>query len=439
MQFIRYRLLTVILIGVLTSALSLIALVRVLSVTAVQRRERAQQAVRQELDRLAAAGPAGAAEILAAPPALTLIGLRGGVWDGKTPLAATSGQRELFPGLPPDWRPVLVQALSASAAGRDHAVVEQALGGGLLIVAAAPPALPGRGVVWVGYLVPPAHYWHFWLTIVILLAAATALLFSIAVWAVVSFERSASEQERLSHELSQKERLAALGRVVAGVAHEVRNPLASIKLRLDLAAAGAGSQLVPPVAQAITHASSEIARLDRLVADLLVISGRQVGPRARASLGALIRARTEALLPWAQSRGISFEAHGDAAAVIETEKVGRALDNLLRNAVEASPRGATVRAEVVETADAFLLRVEDDGPGVPRSDELFEPFFTTKSDGTGLGLAISRAIARAHGGDLTYSRIERAHSGEGAGAATRFELRLGKSSPDAAAIEDAAA
>ena len=99
------------------------------------------------------------------------------------------------------------------------------------------------------------------------------------------------------------------------------------------------------------------------------------------------------------------------------DALARALDNVLRNAVEASPLGATVEAVVDADDDRVRVRVADRGEGVPsgRAGEIFEPFFTTKPDGTGLGLAISRAIARAHGGDLTYGRD---------GTVTRLQLTL---------------
>jgi signal transduction histidine kinase len=225
--------------------------------------------------------------------------------------------------------------------------------------------------------------------------------------------------DHLSRALAQKERLAALGRVAAGVAHEVRNPLASIKLRLDLTADG---ELPDGARKAIASASAEIARLDRLVSDLLLVAGNKLGPRRAVDLGSLTQARVEALRPWAAARGVTVRASGDGDADVDSEAVARALDNLLRNAVEASPSGAAVEVRVGHAGDgaapeSMLVEIEDHGSGVApaRATELFEPFFTTKAEGTGLGLAISRAIARAHGGDVTYAR---------AGAVTRFSLAL---------------
>jgi signal transduction histidine kinase len=106
----------------------------------------------------------------------------------------------------------------------------------------------------------------------------------------------------------------------------------------------------------------------------------------------------------------------------DPDALTRAVDNLLRNAVEASPRGASVRARAGETVQegpaSCFVQITDRGAGVPadRAAELFEPFFTTKADGTGLGLALARAVATAHKGTLTYMRDR---------DVTRFTLTLG--------------
>lgn len=466
MWFFRYRLLTVLAIGIVTSALSLTALVRVLSITRDQRRERALDAVSQQVERLRVAGRGGsqgsasALQALSAPAAGSMIGMRGGyVQPGATPR---------YEDLPPEWARPLAQVLQQSREQQARAMYVAPVDSWLLVLGAQPTA--AGELAWAGLLLPPPHYWRFWMAIVVLLTLATALLVTTAISAVVSFRRSAAalnrcllalaedlatpvprprvlelvevadgirrlaerlvqareEQARLHQELSQKDRLAALGRVVAGVAHEVRNPLASIKLRLDLAAV---DRTLPPAAElAIGHASAEIDRLDRLVADLLMAAGRQVGPRGAMSLGALLRARTEALGPWAALRGVTFSVHGDGTAVIDGESVARAVDNLLRNAVEASPPASVVTAEVTLTNTTCCVGISDCGAGIANSAELFEPFFTTKPDGTGLGLAISRAIARAHGGEVSYIRRE-AEPGRGEPARTCFELTLAREAP----------
>ncbi|HVV49584.1 MAG TPA: HAMP domain-containing sensor histidine kinase, partial [Polyangia bacterium] len=336
--------------------------------------------------------------------------------------------------------------VAGSAAPAD---AEAEIDGGQVVVRVAPTA--GGALLWAAVEVRPSPTLQSWRLLVVALAFSALLLVASASYSLLSVRRAASGlqgavaalgddltapvprseirelddiavgigalarrleeargiQERMGRELARQERLAALGRVVAGVAHEVRNPLASIKLRLDLAAGG-GVALPPEARAAIDHASSEITRLDRLVADLLIVAGRALGPRAPLDVGALLRSRAEALGPWAALRGVTIGTRGGGRAVGDGDALARALDNVLRNAVEASPEGATVEASV-ETDEALLrVRVADRGAGVPpgRAGEIFEPFFTTKPDGTGLGLAISRAIARAHGGDLTYARAE---------------------------------
>src|SRR5262249_4375258 len=155
----------------------------------------------------------------------------------------------------------------------------------------------GDKVVWAGYLVPPPVWLRSWQIVVFFLTFATALLVVVSIVVALRLARSREIEAELQRELAQKERLAALGRVAAGVAHEVRNPLASIKLRLVLAAAGAA--LPTDVESALSNASSEIARLDRLVSDLLVVAGRKTGPREPRSLGELAESRAQVMQPWA--------------------------------------------------------------------------------------------------------------------------------------------
>jgi signal transduction histidine kinase len=444
---IRYRLLSIVILGLVTSALSLFALERALSTSMTVRRQKAHDIVTAEVDRLAATTPS--IEAREAGSASTYLGVRGGWVHDATELARA-------PGLPATWVPTLVDIVGRADLEHGRVVGELDLAPNTVVVAAA-PAKSG-GFAWATYLVVPLAALQTWRLITIALAIATALLVFTAVWATLSFRRSAAAlnatltalgkdlttpvprpraaelagiadgiramsrdlqtsreaTERLGRELAQKERLAALGRVAAGVAHEVRNPLASIKLRLDLTTAG---ELPESARKAVAAASAEIARLDRLVSDLLLVAGNKLGPRSAVGVGALVRARVESLQPWAQMRGVKLEASGDGDADIDAESVARAIDNLVRNAVEASPAEGTVEVRVGDTAEAVLVQIEDHGAGVEpaRAAELFEPFFTTKAEGTGLGRAISRAIARAHGGDVTYAR---------AGEVTRFSLSL---------------
>ncbi|HEX3345135.1 MAG TPA: HAMP domain-containing sensor histidine kinase, partial [Polyangiaceae bacterium] len=223
------------------------------------------------------------------------------------------------------------------------------------------------------------------------------------------------ERERLTTALGERERLAALGRIAAGIAHEVRNPLASMKLRADLARTS--GEATPAVARDLDDIASEIARLDRLVSDLLVVAGRRAGPQEEVDLRVVVARRAALLAPWATEKGTSVAVDGEARANVDPDAIARAVDNLLRNAVEASASGGRVDVHVGLEGGEASITVVDHGPGVPaaRAGELFEPFFTTKPSGTGLGLALARSVAGAHGGSLTYARE---------GETTRFTLTV---------------
>ncbi|MBK6461118.1 MAG: ATP-binding protein [Myxococcales bacterium] len=123
-------------------------------------------------------------------------------------------------------------------------------------------------------------------------------------------------------------------------------------------------------------------------------------------LVALAEARAELLRPAARLVGVTLDVTGQGRAVVNADDIGRALENLMRNAVEASPRGARVEVAVEQGSAGARVSIRDWGPGVDQQAEpcLFEPFFTQKAEGTGLGLVLSRATARAHGGDLRFER-----------------------------------
>lgn len=193
-----------------------------------------------------------------------------------------------------------------------------------------------------------------------------------------------------------QQRLAGLGRVVAGVAHEVRNPLAGIKLRLD---AMALRSLDERSRVDVEKCLREVGRLDRLVRALLLASRKRTVERVAFEAGPWLAERAE------QMNDPRIECEGAATIFGEREGLSGALDNLLRNALEASPTGI-VRAVVRDEEKRTIVEVIDDGPGVPpeRERELFEPFFTTKGAGTGLGLVLARAGVEAHGGTLEYAR-----------------------------------
>lgn len=229
---------------------------------------------------------------------------------------------------------------------------------------------------------------------------------------------------RLKEAMAQRHRdlrLTALGRMTASVAHEVRNPIAAMRLKAENALAA------PPArhADALAAMVTQIDRLEGLVQSLLaLVQPLHLQPR-RVALGDWLRERLETAGPAAQARGVRLAWHGDVSgeAVFDPVHAARAIDNLLDNAVRHAPDGGEVvlSAAVDAARCCCTLTVEDDGPGVPEAlrPQLFEPFATGRADGNGLGLALAREVALAHGGDLHYAP----RHADGSGGA-RFILEL---------------
>lgn len=234
--------------------------------------------------------------------------------------------------------------------------------------------------------------------------------------------------------LLRAERLAAMGRVTAQIAHEVRNPLSAMSLdaemlgeAIDQAAQGdeAARTEVRELSAAI---SREIDRLTGIVEQYLAFARGARLQLQPEDVRAVAAAAFEFQAPELQRAGLKFEQGlGEVPLWAEADagQLRQALLNLLRNAREAlQPLGhGTVKLLASATPNRIRLEVVDDGPGMPPElvARIGEPFLTTRPRGTGLGLAITRQIAREHGGELTC------HAAPGAG--TRFVLELPRAEP----------
>ncbi|MBS2025524.1 MAG: PTS transporter subunit EIIC [Deltaproteobacteria bacterium] len=232
-------------------------------------------------------------------------------------------------------------------------------------------------------------------------------------------------EQALERDLARGKRLAGLGRVVAGVAHEVRNPITGIKLTLQgLMRRGLDERASRDVQTCL----DEIARLDRVVGSLLLVSRTGGEAKTELELARLVDERLRHAQAVAAEKQVKLSRSGGALVDCNADTITRVVDNLLRNAIEASPAGGRVRVRLETDEHESRIVVEDDGLGVPaeRESELFEPFFTLKSEGTGLGLFLSRALVAAQGGRLTYARMNFTTS-------FTVALPLGAPEPDLAA------
>ena len=219
---------------------------------------------------------------------------------------------------------------------------------------------------------------------------------------VGDLEQARWRERALERDLARGKRLAGLGRVVAGVAHEVRNPITGIKLTLDgLLRRGLDER----GSRDVKICLEEIGRLDRVVGSLLLVSRSGIEQKADLELSRLVDERLRQAQAAAAERGVELSRRGTALAPCNADTIIRVVDNLVRNAIDASPQGGRVRVLLEADPDEARIVVEDRGAGVPaaREGELFEPFFTLKPDGTGLGLFMSRALVTAQGGRLTYA------------------------------------
>jgi PAS domain S-box-containing protein len=212
-----------------------------------------------------------------------------------------------------------------------------------------------------------------------------------------------TEEHELAVRTRRAERLAALGTMAAGLAHEIRNPLNAAHLQLALAQ----RRLARPIADvegasdAAELAATEMRRLATLVTEFLQFARPQPLRLSHVDLRATVRAIVDLFSPEATAAGCHL-AIADGAPVpvaIDDERMKQVVLNLVKNAVEAAGRGGHVEVDVGAREAEVFISVADDGPGLAEPDApIFEPFYTTKEEGTGLGLAIVHRIVADHTG-----------------------------------------
>jgi two-component system, sensor histidine kinase FlrB len=212
-----------------------------------------------------------------------------------------------------------------------------------------------------------------------------------------------TEAWRMRCTAARHERLAAMGEMVAGLAHQLRTPLASALLYTGHLA----NTALPPQQRADVagRAVERLRHLERLIQDMLIFARGEALGRESFSVCELVKELRDTIEPVAARGGVRFES--DCSAGTEQifgnrKEIASALTNLLENALQVLAQGGTVRLAAGVEGAVVAFRVRDNGRGIEPAmqDRLFEPFFTTRADGTGLGLAIARGVARAHGGDI---------------------------------------
>jgi two-component system sensor histidine kinase HydH len=224
--------------------------------------------------------------------------------------------------------------------------------------------------------------------------------------AAASLETANRELRESHDQLKRADRLSALGEIAAGLAHEIRNPLAGIKGALEIVQSRVNAGT--PEAEFSGIAATEVARLDSLVGEFLAYA-RPRDPEFRtARLSDVIEHVVLLLRPEAERAGIRI-THGDAARLpdlrMDPEQIQQVVFNVALNGIQAGPPGSELLIRTSYEQGWATVEIVDRGPGVAAEHRhrLFDPFFTTKTHGTGLGLAVSQRIMAAHGGRIEIS------------------------------------
>src|SRR4030095_15439900 len=224
----------------------------------------------------------------------------------------------------------------------------------------------------------------------------------------IALRREMAERQRLEREAQRAQHFALLGRLAAGVSHEIHNPLSAIFLNVDVLEEEL-RQPSPESASELTHALAEIktqlARLDDLLQYDVAVARVATIERTPQDLGVAVQAWAQEWLLLAIPQEVRLQLEGMEhldTVLFHASTLRRAILDLVQNALDAMPQGGTLTLRGEGTATQVQIQVRDTGSGIPTEQlpHLFEPLYTTKPEGTGLGLYIMQEIVSAHGGKV---------------------------------------
>lgn len=219
-----------------------------------------------------------------------------------------------------------------------------------------------------------------------------------------SINQMSSVRRELELQLRREDRLRAMGRLAAGIAHEIRNPLNSIRLTMQMLEQRLRSQTARE--KDLEMVIGEVDRMNGLVTELLDLQRtRPPDPKVQAlrpvleRCVALVQAKAAA-----QGTAIQLDSDARLEGTFDDGQLTQVVVNLLLNALDASPAGSPIEVSVEQVGEFVQVMVLDWGPGLDADEQehLFEAFYSTKPQGTGLGLAVSRELMRAQKGDVVY-------------------------------------
>ena len=219
------------------------------------------------------------------------------------------------------------------------------------------------------------------------------------------------ERKRLEQAKLQGERLAVVGSMAAQVAHEIRNPLGSISLNLDLVErelnvfANLNGSSANECRVLLHEMRSQVSRIRQVLQEYLRFARMPKSERAVVSLKGFLEEKLNFVQPLLDQKHVDLRRTLDPnlpPVCVDAEQLWEAVLNLIRNALDAMPDGGNLTVSAQKHGAEALISISDDGRGMTEEEarHLFVPFFTTKSDGTGLGLAYTQRVINEHGGRI---------------------------------------